>query len=150
MRMLVVDVGIVRMLVLQRRVLVRMGVWFNPVPVEVMQMLVVRIVAVGVNMVHGQVFMCMAMFFGQVQRNASGHQRGSKPEQCAGRFAKHSNRQGSADKGRGGEIGTGAGGAKATQGQYKQYETQAVPKETDQQRTGQHTGSGPGRAKRER
>ena len=57
MRMLVVDVGIVRMLVLQRRVLVRMGVWFNPVPVEVMQMLVVRIVAVGVNMVHGQVFM---------------------------------------------------------------------------------------------
>lgn len=136
MRMLMVDVGIMRMLVLQRRVLVCMGVWFNPVPVEVMQVLVVRIVAVGVNMVQGQVLVGMAMFFGQVQPNANRHQCGGKPEQRAGRFAKHSNRQRSADKRRGGEIGTGAGGAKATQGQYKQHQTQAVSEETDQQRTG--------------
>lgn len=78
--MLVVDVGIVRMTMYQRRVDVLMRVRFAPVPGEAVQVLVVLVVHVAVGMRHRLVAMQVFMEFGQVQPYARPHQSRRQPE----------------------------------------------------------------------
>lgn len=76
----VVNVGIVRMRVLKRRMLMRMRVRFRAVPVEIVLVLVMAIVAVFVRMFHWKVFMLVFVRLGQMQPDPTAHERSRCPE----------------------------------------------------------------------
>ena len=71
----VVDVGVVRMLMRHRRVLMKMRVGLLRVPCEVMRMLMVRIVAVRMPMRQGKMGVRVLMMLGQMQPHPKRHQR---------------------------------------------------------------------------
>ena len=80
MRMPVVDIREMRMTMRHRRMLMRMCVWFCPIPWHVMRVLMMLVVNMVVGVIHGLVPVLMAMTFRQVQPHAQRHQRGGDPE----------------------------------------------------------------------
>ena len=71
----VVDVGVVRMGVDQRLMHMRVGVWFAPVPREIVRMLMVLIVRMGMRVFLSPVSVQVRMVLGDVQPDSHGHQQ---------------------------------------------------------------------------
>lgn len=69
----VMDIGIMRMRVLEHPMLVRMHMRLHPIPVEIVQMLMMRIVAVRMAVRQRFVDVFVAMCFRQVQPQSGAH-----------------------------------------------------------------------------
>ena len=85
----VMDIRIVRVNMYQWNMFVWMNMWLNPVPFEIVGMLVMHIVAVRVAMRQWIMRMFMAVRLGHVQPDACSHQHGGNPEECSRNFAQH-------------------------------------------------------------
>ena len=71
----VVDVGVVRMGVDQRLMDMRVGMWFAPVPREIVRMLMVLIVGMGMRVFLSVVSVQVGMVLSDVQPDSHGHQQ---------------------------------------------------------------------------
>ena len=86
MSVAVVDVGIVWVAVQERRMDVKVRVWFLPVVAVLMRVLVVRIMRMKVAVRERFVTVRMCVLFAEVQRYAGSHKHSSEPEQRAYRL----------------------------------------------------------------
>ena len=83
----VVQVGVMRMRMHERCVVVRMGVRFAAIPFEIVRMLMVRVVDMQVRVVHRLVRVGVFVVLGDVQPHTERHERPRDPEGDAGRVA---------------------------------------------------------------
>jgi len=74
------QVGKVRMRVRQRRVPVRMDVRLAAVPRKVVHVPVMLVMRMRMRVIRGRMDVTMRMPFGEMQRNARGHQPERRPE----------------------------------------------------------------------
>ena len=88
--MLMVKIWKVRVVVLQVRMLVLMGVRLLAVPFKIVGVLVVRVVPVPMPMRKRGVLMIMCMALGEVQPDARRHQGSSQQKGGAGGLRKNS------------------------------------------------------------
>ena len=91
--MSVVDVGVVRMGVDQRLVNMRVGVWFSPVPREIVGMSMVLIVEMGMRVFLSLVGVQVRMVLGDVQPDSHCHQQACYNELPGYGFALQQNRE---------------------------------------------------------
>ena len=76
----VVDVGVMRVAVGDRRMCVLMRMRLAAIPRKIVRVLVVHVVHVAVGVGHGLVGVRMLVALGQVQPYPGGHQRRCQPE----------------------------------------------------------------------
>ena len=88
MLVLMVDVRVVFVRMLQLRVAVGVHMRLCAVPAGVVRVLMVRIVTMGMGVIHRFMRMRVLMALGQMQPDTGRHQQRSRPEQAAGLFAK--------------------------------------------------------------
>src|SRR5215471_9276471 len=127
----VMQVGIMRMLVDETAMLVRMAVRFAVRIGGRMRVPMMHVMHMPVLVKEQFVHVLVLMFFGEMQIHARRHQPGCADQGPCDGLAEQGNRDRSADKGRGRKIRSGAGRAEVTQPQYEECEANAVTEETD-------------------
>jgi hypothetical protein len=115
----VVDVRVMRVLVCQHAMQVRMDVRFFPAPGEGMRMLVVGVMAVPMAVFQRFVGVRMHMLFSQVQPDSQGHQGRSPPEQQARHLRPQQPRDDYAKKRCHRKVSARAGRAQGSQSDYE-------------------------------
>lgn len=83
---LVVNVRVVSMRVCDWLMLMRMRMWLSAVPSEIVLMLVMRVMTVGVVVLHWLVRMFVFVVFGEVEPDAEAHEAACDPEYEGGCF----------------------------------------------------------------
>src|SRR6516164_2791803 len=127
----VMQVGIMRVLVDEKAMLMRMAVRFAVRIGRRMRVPMMRVVDMPVLMKERFVHMLVLVFFGKMQIHTRGHERGSRDQGPCDGLAEQRNRYRGTDKGSGREIRSGAGRTKVAQSQYEEHEANAVTEETD-------------------
>src|SRR6266571_7005448 len=130
------DVRVMRVAVALRLMLVRMRVRLLAVPVEGVPVPVMLVVRVGVVVRQRLVPVQVMMMFGEMEDYVRGYQDCCDPEKRVRSFAEQPERQGGADKGRGGEIRAGSRGAQVPQPHHEQHQAHAVPEQSHEGRRG--------------
>ena len=95
----VMNVGEVRVAMLQFVVLMRVNVRLRAIPFKIVCVLVMRIVPVGMAMLKWFVQVWVLMTFGQMQPDTKPHQQAGGPERRARSFTKHENGDGGSHEG---------------------------------------------------
>src|SRR5215469_15583666 len=131
MLMSVVQVGIMRVLVDETAMLVRMAVRFAVRIGGRMRVPMMRVVDMPVLVKERFVHMLVLVFFGKVQIHARRHEPGSADQGPCDRLAEQRNRDRSADKGSGRKIRSGAARTEVAQPQYEERQANAITKESD-------------------
>jgi len=127
----VMQVGIMRVLVDETAMLVRMAVRFAIRIGWRMDVLMMRVVHMPVLVNKRLVHMLVLMFFGKMQIHARRHERGSRDQRPCDGFAEQRNRDRGADKGSDRKIRPGPGRTEMTQSQYEERKANAITEETD-------------------
>ena len=131
MLMSVVQVGIMRVLVDETAMLVRMTVRFAARIGRRMRVLMMLVVNMPVLVKERFVQMLVLVLFGKMQIHTYRHERGSRDQGPCDGLAEQRHRDRSADKGRGRKIRSGAGCTEVTQAQYEERQANAITEETD-------------------
>jgi hypothetical protein len=127
----VMQIGIMRVLVDETAMLVRMAV---RVAIRIgwrMDVLMMRVVHMPMLVNKGLVHMLVLVFFRKMQIHARRHERGSRDQEPCDGLGEQRNRDHSADKGRGRKIRPGAGRTEMAQPQHKECEANAITEEAD-------------------
>lgn len=127
----VMNVGIVRVRVPERRVVMKMRVGFSTIPFEVVSVLMMRIMDVLVRVGQRIVDVWVLVRFCKVQPEPPNHQCACGPEDHARDFRKHDQRNRGADERRRRKISTGSRRPKVAQGEHKQDKAQAIAAEAN-------------------
>ena len=127
MPMPMMQIGIMRVLVAQRAVLVRMGMR----PGVVMSVLVMRVMYMPVIVVQQVMIMVMGVLFGQVQPQPRAH-KSCGQRQLPAHCIAQGNRQHRPDKRGQREIGAGPGGPQMPKGRHEQRKAETVAQKTHQ------------------
>ena len=117
MRVLVMQIRIVRMSMPDRQVSVLVRVSLVSGPVEVVLVLVMLVVHMGVSMSQRLVFVLVAVLFGHVEQDADQHQDTSEQQTHRQRFMQDGERECGANEGSGREIRSRTCRAETPQGQ---------------------------------
>src|SRR6516162_1897670 len=133
----VMQVGIMRMLVDETAMLVRMTVRFAVRIGRRMRVPMMHVMDMPVLVKEQFVHMLMLVLFGEMQIHARGHERGSRDQGPCDGLAEQRNRDRGTDKGSGREIRSGAGSTEVAQPQYEERQANAIPEETDDSRRGE-------------
>jgi len=131
MLMSVVQVGIMRVLVDETAMLVRMTVRFAARIGRRMRVLMMLVVNMPVLVKERFVHMLVLVLFGKMQIHACRHERGSRDQGPCDGLAEQRNRDRSADKGGGRKIRSGAGRTEVAQSQYEKRQANAIAEEPD-------------------
>jgi len=131
MLMPVVQVGIMRVLVDETAMLVRMTVRFAARIGRRMRVLMMLVVNMPVLVKERFVHMLVLVLFGKMQIHACRHERGSRDQGPCDGLAEQRNRDRSADKGGGRKIRSGAGRTEVAQSQYEKRQANAIAEEPD-------------------
>ena len=131
MAMPVMQIGIVRVLVNETAMLVRMAVRFAVRIRRRMRMPMIRVVEMPMLVKERFVHMLVLVFFGKMQIHARRHERGSADQGPRDGLAEQRNRDRSADKGSGRKVPPGPGRPEMAQPQYEEREANAITEETD-------------------
>ena len=133
--MLMVRVRVMRVAVMQRRVVVCMGVHFaggeHQSRLVRVIVLVVQVVAVRMAVVHGFMHMGVGMVFGQVQPQPEAHER-SRHGELPGQRLASGQAQRRAEERCQRKIRTGARRAQLPQAHHKQHQAHAVGQQSHQ------------------
>lgn len=129
----VVDIGIVRMAVSDRRMPMGMRVRLTGRVVRTMGVPMVNVVGVAMAVCFVLVGMLVPVSLSQVEPDAYCHQPARGQHDPSDRLMPEQYGQDGTDEGRGGEVGAGAGRTETTEGQHEQHEAQPIAKETQYQ-----------------
>ena len=129
-------VGQVRMAMLQRVMAMPVGVRLVLGIVRAVFMPVMVVMAVDMRMRRRRMAVRVFMMLGEVKPHADSHQAGRGKELHGHRLTQRNDRCDGTEEGRRGEIGAGPRRPEMTQGEHEQGETDAVPQEADDGRTG--------------
>src|SRR6516225_11661590 len=127
----VMQVGIMRVLVDETAMLVRMTVRFAVRIGGLMRVPMMHVMHMPVLVKEQFVHMLMLVLFGEMQIHARRHEPGSADQRPCDRFTEQRNRDRSADKGSGRKICSGAGRTEMAQSQYEERQANTITEETD-------------------
>jgi hypothetical protein len=134
MSMSMMNIGKVRVPMAQPAVRMLVSVRLPPVPLEVMLVPMMLVMHMSMCVRKRLVDMLVLVALGNMQPNTERHTRRRQPESDSTRLSIEQHRGRGTNERRGGKIGTGARRPELTQSDNKQYQAQAVPEESDQQR----------------
>lgn len=134
MLMPVVQVGVMRVAVGERRVAVPMGMRLAGRIIGPVFMLMMFVMDMAMGMLHRFMRMFVVVGFHEMQIKPEAHQHSGNAKAGAERIAQQRHRQQRSGKRRRREIGAGAGSAEIAQTQDEQHQTDAIAEKADQRR----------------
>src|ERR1700710_1343257 len=126
-----VQVGVVRMLVAHRRVMMPMGMRHRDRIVRAVVVAMMVVVDMTVLVVQRVVEMAVFMGFGHMKIQAEPHQDACDRKPGRYGLAEHGDGEHGTDEWRRGEIGAGACRAQMAQGEHEEHQADAIAKKTD-------------------